>query len=146
MNIDGPIHPYKADYPEHLGSYISQIKEAIKLNKHHDKRRTLFVNYLRLAYNVDPVEINIEEKIRVANIRGNIDALYKYLIFEFKTNLSAERPAAHIELQKYFLAQERPEEYIALLTDGISFETYQFEYNVLKQISGFKLARIIHKP
>jgi len=139
MALVGPIHPHKADYPEHLGSYISQIKEAIKLNKHHDKRRTLFVNYLRLAYNVDPVEVEIEEKIKVANIRGNIDALYKYLIFEFKTNLSAERPAAHIELQKYFLAQERPEEYIALLTDGINFEIYQFEYNVLKQISGFKL-------
>ena len=139
MNIAGTIYPYKADYPEHLSSYISQIKEAIKLNKHHDKRRTLFVNYLRLAYNVNPVEIDIEEKIKVANIRGNIDALYKFLIFEFKTNLSAERPAAHIELQKYFMAQERPEEYIALLTDGINFEIYQFEHNVLRQISDFKL-------
>jgi len=134
------VPPFKPDYPNHLESYIDQINEAIRKNKHHDHRRNLFLNFLRLAYDVDPVEVEIEEKVKVANIRGNIDALFKYLIFEFKSNIDSERPAAEIEIKKYLQAQEKPSEFLALLTDGIKFEIYQTENGDIEKIREFTLS------
>src|SRR5690606_30083015 len=67
-------------------------------------------------------EIEIEEKLRVAEVRGFIDALYNSVIFEFKKDLKRERDDAMVELKKYFIA--RPEVSVALLTEGFTFEVY----------------------
>lgn len=139
MSLEMKVYPYKPDYPEVLRNYLDQMREAIRQNKHHDHRRHLFTDFLRKAYDVDPGEVEIEEKIKVANIKGYIDALFKCLIVEFKTYLDRERPAALIELQKYFLSQKRPEEYLALVTDGIDFEVYQLEQSKVARISSFVL-------
>jgi len=139
MPLRTQVYPYKPEYPEFLSDYLSQIKEAIRLSKHHDHRLGLFTNFLRKAYDVDPVDIEIEHKIKASKVRGFIDALYKHLIIEFKTDLNRERPAGVLELQKYFQDQVRPKEYLGLLTDGIDFEVYQLEQSKVVLISRFTL-------
>jgi len=139
MRLNQPILPYKADYPEHLSSYLEQIKEAIRQKKHHDQRRSLFMNFLRLSYGVDAQEVEIEEKVKVGKVQGYIDALFRFVIIEFKTDLERERPAAFIELRKYLAAQTKPTEYLSLITDGLRFELYQLGDKGLDQITTFEL-------
>ena len=133
------IIPYDKKYPEYLKQYLFEINKAIAQKKHHDYRRALLLDYLRKSYGVKVSEVEIEKHVKVGNVRGNIDALYKYLIFEVKTNIEAERPAGFLELKKYFKSQVKPEEYLAILTDGLRFELYQFENDQLVPISKYTL-------
>ncbi|MBD3234485.1 MAG: hypothetical protein GF315_12235, partial [candidate division Zixibacteria bacterium] len=132
--------PYNPDFPSHLEEYANQIRQAIRSNKHHDFRRHLFLNFMRTAFGVDPVEVKIEEKVKVEEVRGRIDALFKSIIFEFKSNIEAERSAAIIEMKKYFEAQEVPSDYLAVLTDGLRFEIYQYALGKVENISEFSLS------
>lgn len=134
------VLPYDKDFPQHLSEYVEQVKDAIKTNRHHDHRRHLFINFLRLGFDIDPIEVELEKKIKVAQVRGNIDAFFKSTIFEFKTNIEIERPSAIIELEKYFQSRPNPSDYMALLTDGLNFEVYQFEDKQLAKIAEFKLS------
>ncbi|MCK4606896.1 MAG: N-6 DNA methylase [candidate division Zixibacteria bacterium] len=131
--------PYKREFPEQLAEYVTLAREAVRQKKHHDHRRSLFVNFLRLAYDVDPTEVEIEHKVKVAHVRGYIDALFKQLIIEFKVDLERERPAALLELKKYFAAQKNPREYIAIVTDGLRFELYLCEQGDINLFSSFRL-------
>ncbi len=133
------IMPYKPEFPDYLNDYIEKINEAKRQNKHHDYRRQLFLNFLRKGFDVDPVEVLIEEKIKVDEVRGRIDALFNSTIFEFKIDLKAEHPAALLEIKKYFESRERPDEYFAVLTDGLSFEIFQYSGNKPVSIGEFKL-------
>lgn len=136
--------PYNKNFPEYFLDYIKQISEAKKQNKHHDHRRHLFINFLRNGFDIDPEEIDIEKKITVAKIRGRIDAFFKSVIFEFKTDIEKELPAARLELKKYFGAQPNPNEYLAIVTDGLFFEIYQWEKGLIEKISSFKLSPETH--
>ena len=134
------ILPYKEDFPDVLSEYISQILAAIKENKHHDYRRQLFIEFLRLGFGITPYEIDIEKKVKVAEVRGRIDALFKRTIFEFKVDLERERPAAILELKKYYESRPNPNDYIALLTDGLSFEVCLYENGQIVKTGFFKLS------
>ena len=135
------VFPFLSEFPRYLADYIEQATEAIRKKKHHDYRRHLFVNFLRLGFEIDPVEIEIEKKIKVAEVRGRIDAFFKATIFEFKTDIEKERPAAMIELSKYFKSRPNPSDYFALLTDGLFFEVYQYRNAQPIKISEFKLSQ-----
>ncbi len=139
MDIDRKIPPYKSTFPEFLSNYCAEMRDYVKQNKHHDRRRHLFTNFMREAFEIDPKEVAIEEKVKVAQVRGYIDALYRYIIFEFKTNLESERDAARIELKKYFESQSDPTEYIALVSNGLEFEVYQYENRRVQFLYGFEL-------
>jgi hypothetical protein len=93
-----------------------------------------------LGFDLDPVEVELEKKVKAAKVRGNIDAFFKSTIFEFKTNIEIERPAAIIELEKYFQSRSNPSDYMGLLTDGLKFEVYQLENEQLTKIAEFKLS------
>ena len=134
------ILPYDKNFPQYLTEYIEQIKDAISKKQHHDQRRQLFVNFLRLGFDIDPVDVELEKKLKAAEVRGNIDAFFKSTIFEFKTNVDAERPAAMIELKKYFESRPNPSDCLALLTDGLSFEIYQYGAKNLHKIGEFELS------
>src|SRR5207302_678101 len=104
--------------------YCEQMGEAIRAKRHHDTRRRLFLNFLREAFGIDPVEIELEHKLTVAELRGRIDALYRHIIVEVKTDLVDEREDAQRELKKYFASRQRPTEYIGILTDGSRCEAW----------------------
>jgi hypothetical protein len=121
------IPPFPPGFPEQLASYYEQATAAAK--KHHDTRRHLFLNFLREAFSVDPVEIELERKIKVGELRGRIDALFRQIIVEVKTDFDAEREDAQRELKKYFASQARPSDYIGIVTDGRRFESWHFDRN-----------------
>ena len=110
-----------------LIGYHAQITDAIRRNAHHDHRRALLIEFLRKTFGIDIEEIELELKIKVAEARGRIDAFYKFVIFEVKVDLDREREDAIRELKKYFESRSTPSDYIAAVTDGLSFEVYDYE-------------------
>lgn len=121
------ILPYPPTFPDQLASYYEQAAAAAK--KHHDTRRALFLNFLRESFNVDPHEVELERRIRVDEVRGRIDALFRNIIVEVKSDFDRERDDAKRELKKYFAAQARPSDYIGILTDGRRFESWHLDRN-----------------
>jgi hypothetical protein len=51
--------------PRSTSKLYEQAVAAAK--KHHDTRRHLFLNFLRESFNVDPVEVELERKIKVGD-------------------------------------------------------------------------------
>jgi len=137
--MDKEVLPYSKDFVPALESYCAQIREAIANNQHHDQRRHLFVNFLRAGFGIEAQEIELEHKIKANEVRGRIDAFFRHLIIEFKSDLESERAAAQSELKKYFEAQAHPLDYVALVTDGLQFEVYLYAAGDVKQISAFEL-------
>src|SRR4030042_223871 len=131
------LKPYSDKFEEAFLSYYELIEEAIRKNKHHDDRRGLLINFLRQGLGLDPIEFELEKKIKVHTVRGRIDALFKQLIIEIKTDIERERQDAEIELKKYFESQTHPYDYCALVTDGLRFEIYIYENQVAHKIRDF---------
>jgi len=123
------VVPFPPNFPTLLKDYCEQIGEAIRANKHHDTRRALFLNFLRQAFNIDPVEVELEHKLKVGELRGRIDALYRHVIVEVKTDFDNERGDAQRELKKYFASRQRPTEYIGIVTDGSRFESWHLNHS-----------------
>src|SRR5579875_3865722 len=114
-------------FTEYLQDYCEQAKAAIKANKHHDQRRALLMDFLRKAFGIQVEEVDLEHKVKAAEARGRIDAFYKFVIFEIKTDLERERDDALAELRKYFESRENPFDYVAVVTDGIAFEVFDYD-------------------
>ena len=114
-------------FPGFLADYHAQISDAIRKNSHHDHRRALLMNFLRKAFGIEVEEVELELKIKVAEVRGRIDAFYKFVIFEVKTDIERERPDAIRELKKYFESRSTPSDYVAAVTDGVRFEVYDYD-------------------
>ncbi|HEV2349229.1 MAG TPA: N-6 DNA methylase [Terriglobia bacterium] len=127
MKPSPSIIPLPERFTEYLQDYCEQAAGAIKANKHHDQRRALFMDYLRKAFEVQVEEVDLEHKVKAASARGRIDAFYRFVIFEFKTDLERERPDALTELAKYFQSQQNPADYIAAVTDGLDFEVFDYD-------------------
>jgi len=121
------IVPLPGRFAEYLQDYCEQAKAAIKANKHHDQRRALLMDFLRKAFGIQVDEVDLEHKVKAAEARGCIDAFYKFVIFEIKTNLEGERENALAELRKYFESRENPFDYVAVVTDGIAFEVFDYD-------------------
>lgn len=122
-----PIVPLPKNFSEYLQSYCEQMWGAIKDHKHHDYRRALFMEFLRKSFGIEASEVDLEHKVKAASARGLIDAFYRFVIFEFKTDLEREREDALSELKKYFEAQGNPTDYVAAITDGVQFEVYDYD-------------------
>jgi MmeI, N-terminal domain len=125
--ITGSISGLPPEFPRFLSSYHSQITDAIRKNSHHDHRRALLMDFLRKSFGIEADEIELELKIKTAEARGRIDAFYKFVIFEMKVDIERERADAMRELRKYFESRKTPEDYIAVVTDGLRFEVYDYE-------------------
>ena len=123
------IQPYPPSFPALLRGYYEQIGVAIHASKHHDTRRHLLLNFLRQAFGIDPVEVELEHKLKAGELRGRIDALFRHIIVEVKTDFDNERADAQRELKKYFGSRQRPAEYIGIVTDGIRFESWHLDHS-----------------
>jgi len=136
-----PITPLPEAFPGYLQDYCDQASAAIKDHKHHDQRRALLMDFLRKAFGIEVVEIDLEHKVKAASARGRIDAFYRFVIFEVKTDLDRERTDALTELQKYFESQKRPADYVAAVTDGLQFEVFDYDLKTgqPKSIRSFSL-------
>jgi hypothetical protein len=135
------VVPIPDHFVEYLQDYCEQAKAAIKENKHHDQRRALFMDFLRKAFDVQVEEVDLEHKVKAASARGRIDAFYRFVIFEFKTDLDSERQDALSELTKYFQSQQNPRDFIAAVTDGLDFEVFDYDSKTAgpQPVRSFKL-------
>jgi hypothetical protein len=120
------ILPLPEHFTEYLSDYCSLARGAIESGKHHDHRRALLIDFLRKSFGIEVDEIELEHKVRAASARGRIDAFYRFVIFEVKTDLERERDDARRELKKYFESREDPTDYVAAVTDGLVFEVYDY--------------------
>jgi hypothetical protein len=127
--MSATLLPYPQVFPALLKDYCEQMGEAIRSNRHHDTRRHLFLNFMREAFGIDPVEVELEHKLKVGELRGRIDALYRHVIVEVKTDFDNERDDAQRELNKYFASRPRPSEYIGIVTDGRRCEAWHINRN-----------------
>jgi hypothetical protein len=136
-----PIVPLPKNFVEHLHAYCEQMSAAIKDRKHHDFRRALLVDFLRKGFDIEVNEIDPGHKVKAASVRGMIDAFYRFVIFEVKTDLERERAEALSELKKYFEAQQNPADYVAAVMDGLQFEVYDYDPREQspKRVRAFKL-------
>jgi hypothetical protein len=110
-----------------LEAYYAQITDAARRNAHHDHRRALLIDFLRKSFDIEIDEVELELKIKAAEARGRIDAFYKFVIFEVKVDMDREREDATRELKKYFESRSTPQDYIAAVTDGLTFEVYDYD-------------------
>jgi hypothetical protein len=85
------------------------------------------------AFGIGADEVEVEKGIRVAKVRGYIDALYQDLVFEFKRDLEKERAVGLEELVTYLTSLG--EQSFGVLTDGlIFFETYDLSKGKLTML------------
>src|SRR6266542_1444927 len=132
------IEPYPDSFPLALQDYCEHMRAAIAQNKHHDQRRHLFISFLRKGLGIEAEDIELEHKIKANEVRGRIDALFRFLIIEFKSDLDRERDDAHRELKKYFESRPHPADYVGLITNGLRFEVCIYASGGIKQISAFE--------
>lgn len=135
------IIPLPERFTDYLRDYCQQAEAAIAERKHHDQRRALLMDFLRKAFGIEVTEVDLEHKIKGISARGFIDAFYRFVIFEVKTDLEEEREDALTELKKYFESQKDPTDYVASVTDGLQFEVFDYDYRTKqpKLIRSFEL-------
>ena len=114
---DSAIKPYSEKFAEALAAYSGQTC-AFNQSTHHDQRRSLLLNFLREGFGIEATEVELERKIKAAEVRGRIDAFWRHLIVEVKSDLEREREDARSELKKYFEAQKHSFVSIGLVLDG----------------------------
>lgn len=124
------LNSFPDQFPELLVAYCAQIADAIEKESHHDHRGALLIDFLRKAFDIEVDEIELEKKVKAAEARGLIDALYTFVIVEVKIDLDSERADAMRELKRYFESRSRPEDYVAAVTDGVSVELYDYGKHV----------------
>jgi hypothetical protein len=139
MKVSSPVIPYPHGFPGLLEDYCRQIQDAKRNHSHHDQRRALFMDFYRQGFGVEPAEVELEHKVKVAQVRGYIDALFDVTILEFKTSLDRERADGLAELRLYFKSRSKPGDFIAALTDGELFEIYQWGGEDVEKIDAFAL-------
>lgn len=122
-----------AEFESQFQQYLNRITEAKLAKAHHDQLRSIFIGFLSRAFGIDYEEFELEKGVKVARVRGFIDALFQDIVFEFKRDLEAERDAGKREIIDYLGSLEHGT-YFGVLTDGLVFEVYVLRENRLEKI------------
>ncbi|MDE3230082.1 MAG: hypothetical protein KGO05_09375, partial [Chloroflexota bacterium] len=142
-----------AGFDQAFETYLRRAREARVEKQHHDKRREIFLQFLKEAFGVSSDDVQVELFIRIngtasptsgmAQIRkGWIDAVFQDIIFEFKLDLTRERETGLRELRDYLSTLPNGAECVGLLTDGLAFEAYTLDDSQpagLRKTDGFSL-------
>jgi len=129
-------------FENHFNGYVSAIREAKAKGASHDYLRSVFIDFARKSFNVDPVEVELEKGIKGTTLRGSIDALYQDIVFEFKRDLKIERDKGKEELERYLHALGNKQVYFGVLTDGLVFEAYLLQDEGLAKIDEVNLEKL----
>ena len=123
----------KSEFKKYFEEYLSSIEEAKQKKAHHDQLRSIFIGLLSKAFGVEYDEIELEKGVKIAKVKGYIDALYQDVVFEFKRDLTIEREKGLLELDNYIKSLSG-NTYFGILTDGIVFEVYALKDGKLVKI------------
>jgi len=134
--------PVPHGFSEVFQDYLSQARAAKAENRHHDYRRALFLDFLKLAFGFKPDEFEVEKFLKIdLRQHGWVDALFRDLVFEFKRDMERERADGLRELQDYLRTLPYGAESVGLLTDGLLFEVYVLDGGELRQTDTFDLGK-----
>ena len=129
-------------FENHFSGYVSAMREAKNKGASHDYLRSVFIDFARKGFNVDPVDVELEKGIKGATLRGSIDALYQDIVFEFKRDLKIERDKGKEELERYLRSLGNKQVFFGVLTDGLIFEAYLLEDDGLAKIDEVNLEKL----
>jgi hypothetical protein len=129
-------------FQSHFQNYLSVIRRAKGEGASHDYLRSVFIDFARKSFNVDPVEVELEKGIKGTKLRGSIDALYQDIVFEFKRDLRIERDKGKEELERYLRSLGNKQVYFGVLTDGFMFESYLLQDDGLVKIDEVNLGKL----
>ena len=129
-------------FENHFSAYLSAIREAKAKGASHDYLRSVFIDFARKGFNVDPVDVELEKGIKGTTLRGSIDALYQDIVFEFKRDLKIERDKGKEELERYLRSLGDKQVYFGVLTDGLIFEAYLLQDSGLAKIDEVNLEKL----
>ena len=129
-------------FENYFSDYLAAIREAKNKGASHDYLRSVFIDFARKSFNVDPVEVELEKGIKGTKLRGSIDALYQDILFEFKRDLRIERDKGKEELERYLRSLGNKQVYFGVLTDGLIFEAYLLRDDGLVKIDEVNLERL----
>ena len=68
-------------FENYFNDYLSAIREARSRGASHDYLRSVFIDFARKSFNVDPIDVELEKGIKGATLRGSIDVLYQGIPF-----------------------------------------------------------------
>jgi hypothetical protein len=129
-------------FENYFSDYLSTIREAKEKGASHDYLRSVFIDFARKSFNVDPTDIELEKGIKGATLRGSIDALYQDIVFEFKRDLKIEKDKGKEELERYLRSLGNKQIFFGVLTDGLIFEAYLLQDVGLAKIDEVNLERL----
>lgn len=126
-----------------LEHYLNELSDIRQRGASESALRDAFLRMLRTAFPAlsETEPLLIEERIPALRVQGGVaDALYGYLIFEFKRRLDANsRAEGKQQLARYLLNQAEPEKYFGVLTDGETLEVYAVRDTDLAQVDSLTL-------
>jgi N-6 DNA Methylase len=109
--------------PEAVARFRERMRDAVARNLPHDQRRQYLADLLRDGFGIDSEEVELEHRVKVDEIRGRIDLLYRRLLFEVKRDLDREDADVQAKLGLYLTRVG--ESGFALTTDGTRFDAYR---------------------
>ncbi|MGA8848203.1 MAG: N-6 DNA methylase [Dehalococcoidia bacterium] len=129
-------------FQSHFQNYLSAIRRAKDEGASHDYLRSVFIDFARKSFHVDPIDVELEKGIKGTTLRGSIDALYQDIVFEFKRDLRIERDKGKEELERYLRSLGNKQVYFGVLTDGLIFEAYLLQDDGLAKIDEVNLEKL----
>ena len=122
-------------------SNLESIFENLHRKSGHENVRVQIQNILTQGLGID--SSSIRQETNTVSFRGRIDTLLGRSIFEFKSNLDKERPAAEEQLQGYLADRESDgNSYTGIVTDGAEYAAYILQDNRVEQINSIKPANL----
>ena len=129
-------------FQSYFQNYLSAIREAKNKGASHDYLRSVFIDFARKSFHVDPIDVELEKGIKGTTLRGSIDALYQDIVFEFKRDLRIERDKGKEELERYLRSLGNKQIFFGVLTDGLMFEAYLLQDDGLAKIDEVNLEKL----
>ena len=129
-------------FQSYFQNYLAAIRRAKDEGVSHDHLRSVFIDFARKSFNVDPLDVELEKGIKGATLRGSIDALYQDIVFEFKRDLRIERDKGKEELERYLRSLGNKQVFFGVLTDGLVFEAYLLQNDGLVKIDEVNLEKL----
>ena len=107
----------------------------------HEKVRAILYRLLVEGLGASSTEIEFERAL--PEVHGRSDALLGRTVFELKTNLRRETPAAEEELTRYLKQREKDthERFVGIATDGATFVSYELRGGELRRLVAFSPSR-----
>ncbi len=123
-----------------METYRRRVEAAVAERLHHDQRRAYLQELLREGFGIDSEDVELERNVRVSEIRGRIDLLYRHIVFEVKRDLAKEHDDVLRELRLYLT--KVGDRAFGLATDGLRFEAYRLAGDEVERFDELDLAQV----